>query len=68
MSAWLLLLAKVLWYFDGYLTAILLGIPLVTCVLNKFSIKEKQSCSTEIKGAGKFLGVLERILVVTFIS
>lgn len=54
-------------YIITYILTIYLGSALVEKVLAKTGFKEQNMPTSEIKGAGKTIGKLERILTLTFI-
>lgn len=53
-------------YFFGYVVAIFLGNYVVCKVLSRIEVGNESCSSTGLEGAGKIIGVFERILVVTF--
>lgn len=68
MSALAETLVRAAFYLVGYIIAATAGTWLVTYVLSKLVLTEEQrNALAGIKGAGKIIGILERILTVTFI-
>jgi hypothetical protein len=61
-------LIKVTVYFIGYLVAMFIGARMVTYILSKLELNDEQRKTfSGIKGAGKIIGILERVLTITFI-
>lgn len=60
-------LIMVLVYLTGYTVATFLGSPLVSKILKKIDANTESCSSSGLKGAGKLIGMLERILSVTFV-
>jgi hypothetical protein len=68
LSAIIETLVRAAFYLLGYLIAALAGSWLVTYVLSKLQLTEEQRKNLAgIKGAGQIIGIIERILTVTFI-
>lgn len=60
-------LIKGVLYLVGYLVAVFAGSPLVNAVLSKLELtKEQKETLSGIKGAGKIIGMLERVITTTF--
>jgi hypothetical protein len=59
-------LIKGIVYFFGYLVASLFGAPLVSHILSTLKIRNELE-KTGIEGAGRIIGIMERMLTVTFI-
>ena len=55
-------------YLLGYIIVCIFGYFLVGFVLSQLDVGQKQDYSqSEIKGAGKIIGIIERILTITFV-
>lgn len=63
-----LILTRGIIYLLGYVIAVFLGSFLVSSILSKLELDEKQEKTLSgIKGAGNIIGMIERVLVTTFI-
>lgn len=63
-----LILTRGIIYLLGYVIAVVLGSFLVSSILSKLELDEKQEKTLSgIKGAGNIIGMIERVLVTTFI-
>ena len=61
-------LIKGIVYSLGYLIAVFLGAPLVRSILSTLELSEEhKETLAGIKGAGKIIGMIERVLTITFI-
>ncbi len=55
-------------YFLGYFVVVFFGVYMVNYVLSKLEMTEEQKASLAgIKGGGKIIGIVERVLTITFI-
>lgn len=59
------LLIRLIIYLIGYLIVIFIGASLIGKILEKYGFSFENE-EIEIPGAGKLIGILERILVLTF--
>lgn len=54
-------------YLTGYAVATFLGSPIVSQILKRIDLRNEDRSSSGLEGAGKLIGMLERILSITFI-
>jgi hypothetical protein len=55
-------------YLLGYFVVVFFGVYMVNYVLSKLEMSEEQKASLAgIKGGGKMIGIVERVLTTTFI-
>lgn len=57
---------KIFLYILSYAVIVVIGAPLIRMMLSKY-IEEIESEKGGLTGAGKMIGILERILVITFV-
>lgn len=57
---------KIFLYLLGYFCVFFPGSQIISAILSKFT-KDFENDESGLKGAGKMIGIIERILVITFV-
>ena len=67
MSITVELFVKGIWYLVGYFVVVTLGTLFVSFILSKLKVEDEQKYPKGIEGAGRLIGIMERVLVITLI-